>query len=463
MFSPVLLWDHFGDITGGRMPRTRTLGLVCALLSLGLAPAPALARGPIVALFGMEDRGEVLEQAVRDNLIEYLAARLTEGGFQVVPLDQVRERIRSLRLESVKACYDQNCQIELGRELAAQKTLATKILRIGKSCQVTAVLYDLKLAATESAATEEAVCEIDPLMEAVKKIATRLCAPLAAAELKADEGLAEFEELAKKVASERAAKKRMEQAWQLVAGIAKDDQVQKAKRVEALQKFLAAFPKDGPYYAEAERLLRELASSALLIKTNPDGAEIRVAGELIGRAPLTREFRPGQHEISASLAGHREARVTVSTEPERNGEVILTLEPLPPPPPIAPVPVPPPAEAAPGPEAAAGAPARPMHPLEVWGHVSLWTGVACLALGGVGLGVGLGYSADFEDGDLAAEDKARSMTGLMWAGLALGAVLTATGGILWGLAPDEPAAVVAPSLAPTADGQGLGLSLGGRW
>jgi hypothetical protein len=140
------------------------------LIALLLAGQTAWASGPIVALFEMEDRGSKLDREVLINLIDYLAARLTEGGYQVVPLDQVRERILAVKAASTKACYDQHCQIELGRELAAQKTLATKILRIGKSCQVTAVLYDLQRATTETAATEEAACEVDPLLEAIKKL-----------------------------------------------------------------------------------------------------------------------------------------------------------------------------------------------------------------------------------------------------------------------------------------------------
>lgn len=130
--------------------------------------------GPIVALFDMEDKGSGLEKQVIGNLVDYLAARLTEGGYQIVPPEQIRLRIRSEKKESYKSCFDQGCQIELGRELSAQKTLATKILRIGDTCQVTAVMYDLKRAATERAATAESKCEVNQLLGAVKQIASNL-------------------------------------------------------------------------------------------------------------------------------------------------------------------------------------------------------------------------------------------------------------------------------------------------
>lgn len=435
--------------------------LVWMLLFFAGLAGPASAGGPIVALFEMEDRGSKVDGEILANLIDYLAARLTEGGYQVVPLDQVRERIRSLKSESSKVCYDQNCQIELGRELAAQKTLATKILRIGKSCQVTAVMYDLKRAATETAATEEATCEVDPLLEAVKKIALKLCAPLARAEQKADSNLAAFEALAKTVASEKAEKERMEKAWAIVSAIARDEQVQKKKRIEALKQYLASFPPDGPYCAEAERMLKELQSSALLIKTQPDHAEVFLGREAIGRSPLTQELRPGRYEIAARLPGHREARVTVNLEPEKSGEIILTLEPLPAPPPapVAPVATVPPAEGA---NVRAALPERPMPALTLWGHVGVWSGVGCLALGAAGLGMGLKYASDFDGGDLSAEDKARTWTGVMWAGFGLGAALVATGVVLWLLAPGEAPGSGA-GVGPTSDGRGLALSFGGRW
>lgn len=66
----------------------------------------------------------------------------------------------------------------MGRELSAQKTLATTILKIGDSCQVTSVLYDLKKATTELAASAEASCEEKALLGAVRDVAERLSRPL---------------------------------------------------------------------------------------------------------------------------------------------------------------------------------------------------------------------------------------------------------------------------------------------
>jgi len=129
---------------------------------------------PIVAVFDMEDRGAGLSKATLNNLTDYLAAMLTEGGYQVIPRTQIRERLKQQQTESYKQCFDQSCQIELGKELAAQKSLATKVLKIGKKCRVTGDLYDLKRAASERAATAGSGCSEDELLAAVEEVAAKL-------------------------------------------------------------------------------------------------------------------------------------------------------------------------------------------------------------------------------------------------------------------------------------------------
>jgi len=158
----------------GPIHRPRIALWVGPLLAL-LALAPARAQqGPIIAVFQMEDRGSGIDSQGLANLTDLLAALLTEGGFQVIPPDQVRARLTDQKQDSYKSCFDQGCQIEIGRELAAQKTLATRILKIGDSCQVSAVLYDLKKAATETAANAEAKCDEKELLQAVRQIAGKL-------------------------------------------------------------------------------------------------------------------------------------------------------------------------------------------------------------------------------------------------------------------------------------------------
>jgi hypothetical protein len=136
---------------------------------------PAIAwSGPIVAVFDMEDRGSGLDSTVLVNLTDYLADLLSEGGFQVVPRDQVKERIARQKSDSYKACYDQSCQVKLGKELAAEKSLASRIYQIGGVCKVTASLYDLAKATSETAATEGAECNEKDLLLAVERVARKI-------------------------------------------------------------------------------------------------------------------------------------------------------------------------------------------------------------------------------------------------------------------------------------------------
>ncbi|MBN2494001.1 MAG: hypothetical protein JXR96_05370 [Deltaproteobacteria bacterium] len=122
---------------------------------------------PIVVVFDIEAKGAELSATFLDGLSDYLSMRLAESGrYQVVPRSTLKERLVAQKSESYKACYDQSCQVELGRELAAEKTVASQILKLGSACKISLGLYDLTKAATERAATQEADCEEDKLVKA---------------------------------------------------------------------------------------------------------------------------------------------------------------------------------------------------------------------------------------------------------------------------------------------------------
>jgi len=91
---------------------------------------------PIVVVFSVEMKNLRMsrpeQDALSDYLTDYLTGKLAGAGvFQVVPRDQLKKRLMKQKTRSYKECYDQSCQIELGRELAAEKTLATKVLKLG--------------------------------------------------------------------------------------------------------------------------------------------------------------------------------------------------------------------------------------------------------------------------------------------------------------------------------------------
>ena len=129
----------------------------------------------IVALFDVQDPSKHFKDDTLDQLTEYLATRLTElAGYRVVPRDQLRERLVAQKTTGYRECFDQSCQIDLGKAISAQKSLAVKVLRVGGKCAITASLYDLKSETTERGASVRTECSDDALMDAMDQIARQL-------------------------------------------------------------------------------------------------------------------------------------------------------------------------------------------------------------------------------------------------------------------------------------------------
>jgi hypothetical protein len=130
--------------------------------------------GAIVAVFDIEDGSKRFSKITLDQLTDYLAAQLSDLGYRVVPREQIRQRLMHEKRDTYKACYDQSCQVELGRELAAEKSISTKLLRVADKCAVTAVMFDLRTATAERSAPLDTPCDEGSLMDAVKGIARKL-------------------------------------------------------------------------------------------------------------------------------------------------------------------------------------------------------------------------------------------------------------------------------------------------
>ncbi|RMD60433.1 hypothetical protein D6833_09665 [Candidatus Parcubacteria bacterium] len=110
----------------------------------------------------------------------------------------------------------------------------------------------------------------------------------------------------------------------------------------------------------------------------------------------------------------------------------------------------------------AGASAEKQTPaMKKWGHITFWTGVGCLAIGGVGLGLGKAAADDYKKGDISAWDKSRNWTGVGFAALGVGAALAITGVVLWTLSPSEPESGVA--IVPAWNGGDAVISIAGRF
>lgn len=111
-------------------------------------------------------------------LDDYFVAKIAESGrFRVVPRKELEAQLRDKKVESYNACYDQACQIEIGREVAAEKVLDTKIMEIAGECAVSATIYDLRTNATEGGASVKAGCSEKEVVASIEAVVARLQNP----------------------------------------------------------------------------------------------------------------------------------------------------------------------------------------------------------------------------------------------------------------------------------------------
>jgi hypothetical protein len=236
--------------------------LVVSLACLSGFAARAQDR-PIVAVFDLEVKGTALDAGTIDRLTDYLGSLMARKGYQVVPRSQLRERLVGARTASYKDCYDQSCQIEIGKELAAQKTLACQVLKLGKSCKVTVNLFDLKKSASEGAGTASGECGEDEVVASLEEAVKDLFGGQAGAEAAPAEpqqpGKLGYAELAVQAAAEEEQRRAdLKKAWQEVTQLAFDRVTPHAARAVVLRKFLQDYSSNNPHEQEAREYLAKL-------------------------------------------------------------------------------------------------------------------------------------------------------------------------------------------------------------
>jgi hypothetical protein len=142
-----------------------------------VASPPKSASGPrVVAVFPVQAAASTgLEGDATDQLTDYITAKLAQSGkYRVVPRDQLKKALSAQKLESYQACYDQSCQIELGKAVAAEISLSVSILRLGQTCAVTGTVYDLRSDTAEQGSVVRAECAVDALAGAMDQVAEQL-------------------------------------------------------------------------------------------------------------------------------------------------------------------------------------------------------------------------------------------------------------------------------------------------
>ncbi len=257
--------------------------LAMATCLVGIGPGAAAADRPIVAVFNIEAKNLKLPASVLDGLTDALGSMIASRGCQIVPRSELKKRLLEQKAASQKMCYDASCQIELGKELAAQKTLATQLIKLGKNCKVTLTLFDLKRSASEAGVYESGGCDEEGIVQSLERAVKQLVnsggsggtsAPdLGAAPQKgpAAPSTTDYETMAAQAEAQEKQKARerekylaaLEQAWTSVKKVAAAESMEKKARIGMVEKFMADFKQDNPHESEARALIEQLSKESV--------------------------------------------------------------------------------------------------------------------------------------------------------------------------------------------------------
>ena len=138
----------------------------------GVLPAANATAQPahIIAVFDIESRDVPIGAAAMVDLNDYMFVRLAAAGFKLTPQSQVRDRVVQLKAESHQDCFDQSCQIDLAKAVAAQKALASKLRKYGDSCSLQSVIYDLRTETTDDGAEAQGPCTVAGIKASIDRV-----------------------------------------------------------------------------------------------------------------------------------------------------------------------------------------------------------------------------------------------------------------------------------------------------
>jgi hypothetical protein len=143
---------------------------------------PALNPDWVVAVMEVKDLNAGSKGAIGDDLIRNLGSQLrielAKRGAKTVDKsaqDEVlREQVKEIKNDSYKTCYDDSCQVELGKALAASHILRSQVTRFGSRCVLNAELFDLRREVTIAASSSRGDCEPEGFLRMSEEVANGL-------------------------------------------------------------------------------------------------------------------------------------------------------------------------------------------------------------------------------------------------------------------------------------------------
>lgn len=140
------------------------------------------AAGRVIAVMDVEDANAGTDGAVGDALVRNLSDQIrvyvTQQGARTIDRSAqeraFRQQMLEVKNESYEDCYDDACQIELGKALAASHILRSKITKFGRRCVLNGELIDLAAEVTVKAASAQGACEAEGFLEMCEAVARDL-------------------------------------------------------------------------------------------------------------------------------------------------------------------------------------------------------------------------------------------------------------------------------------------------
>jgi TPR repeat protein len=133
---------------------------------------------PLVVVMPIENGSQTLPDEVTSKATEYLRG-LIAASEEFVVVGQGRQSkklknlIQSKKEESYKECYDESCQISLGKALSADTLIRTKITHFSR-CILNIEVIDLAKEASIVAAQKEFSCKENDLKGAIDELSTKI-------------------------------------------------------------------------------------------------------------------------------------------------------------------------------------------------------------------------------------------------------------------------------------------------
>lgn len=140
-------------------------------------PAP----GWVIAVMDVQppaSADDPLDPGLMRNIGDQLRIFMAEQGVRTIDRGAqertLRSQVEAMKEESYKQCYDDACQIELGKALAASHILRAQITRFGSLCVLNGELVDLRAEVATAAASSRGTCEEEGFLQMSEEVATIL-------------------------------------------------------------------------------------------------------------------------------------------------------------------------------------------------------------------------------------------------------------------------------------------------